>query len=154
MQLEARKSLAADEKGDELSFNDWRRSKTVEPLTEIRQSADENRRSPFPSSRSPQDFQSESVVVVLGVMYPSVLPQLIEANTRLDLIPLPPGLVTGQQSVGVVFYDPLSPSRNGYELSQTAKYQKNPEGHGHVNRAEARKAVARDLALLSLGKRR
>lgn len=153
MQLEARKSFAADEKGYEHSFTEWGKEKTVKPLTESRHGDDEYERSPFPSSGSLQDFRSESIVVFVGVMYPSVLPQLGEANTRPDLVPLPPALATGQQSLTVVFYDPLSPSKNGYELSKAGKYQRNFESLDHVYRAEARKAIARELALLSLGKR-
>jgi hypothetical protein len=125
----------------------------VKPFTERRQCADEDERSPLPSPESQAHFQSESVVVVVGVMYPSVLPQLVEAN-HLDLVPLPPGLVTGRKSVDVVFFDPLSSSRNGDEVPQPANDRRNSKGGGHVNRREAQKAVARDLALLWLGKRR
>lgn len=53
----------------------------------------------------------------------------------------------------VVFYDPLAFSRNGDEALLVPKYRKKPEGDGHLNRAEAHKAAARDLALLSLRKR-
>jgi hypothetical protein len=65
------------------------------------------------------------VVVVLGVTYPRVLPQLVEADTHLDLVPLPPGLVLGRKSVDVIFYDPLSSSRNGEEVPQVPKYRRN-----------------------------
>jgi hypothetical protein len=126
----------------------------VTSLTGSGQSADDDKRSPFPSPPSPQHFRPESVVIVLGVMYPSVLPQLVEANTHLDLVPQPPGLVAGRQSEDVVFYHPLSSSRNGYEIPHTARNRRNSEGEGRIHRAEARKAVARDLALLQLGKRR
>jgi hypothetical protein len=150
-QLEARKSLAAFEKGGEFPSGSGERSETVKPLPEGCLSADENKPCPLPSSGPPRHFQSESVVVVLGVMYPSVvLPQLVEANTHLDLVPLPPGLSTRRQSVDVIFYDPLSSSRNGDEVPQAAKYRRNSKGDGLVNRTEAQKAVARDLALLSL----
>lgn len=125
----------------------------MKPLTKGRQCADEDKRSPLPSIGSPQHFQPESVVVVLGVMYPSVFPQLVESNTHPDLVPLPPGLIAGRQSMDVVFYDPLSSSRNGDEVPRAARYRRNFKGDGHVNRTEAQKAVARDLALLSLGKR-
>lgn len=118
----------------------------MKSLTERRQCADEDKRSPLPNPGSPQHFQSESVVVVLGVMYPSALPQLVKANTHLDLIPLPPDSVTGRQSVDVVFYDPLSSSKNGEEVPQTAKYERSSKGDGHVHRTEAQKTVARDLA--------
>jgi hypothetical protein len=115
-------------------------------------SSDENTRSPLWSSGPPRHLQSECVVVVLGVMYPSVVPpQLVEANTHLDLVPLPPpGLSTRRQGPDVIFYDPLASSRDGDEVPIAAKYRRNSKGDGSVDRTEARKAVARDLALLSL----
>lgn len=126
----------------------------MKPLTEKRRCADEDKRSPLPSPESQPHFQSESVVVVLGVIYPSVVPQLVKTNAHLDLVPVPPGSVTGRKSVDVVFYDPLSSSRNGDEVPQPANYRRKSKGDGRVNRREAQKAVARDLALLSVGKRR
>src|SRR3954470_24987514 len=84
------------------------RSETVKPPTERHQRADEDKRFPLPSPESQRHFPSASAVVVLGVMYPSVLPQLVEAGTQLDLVPLPRGSVTGRKSADVVFYDPLS----------------------------------------------
>lgn len=125
----------------------------MKPPTESRQYAGGDKRSPLPRPGPAQHFQPESVVVVLGVMYPSVLPPLVAASTHLDLVLLPPGLTTGRQSMDVVFYDPLSPSRNGDEVPLVPKYRRKPKGDGYVNRTEAQKAVARDLALLSLGKR-
>jgi hypothetical protein len=74
-------------------------------------------------------------------MYPSVLPQLVEANTQLDLVPLPPGLVTDRQSMDVLFYDPLSASRNGDEAVQAVKYQRNSKGDGHENRRKPRRLL-------------
>jgi hypothetical protein len=124
----------------------------VKPLTKRRESADEDKRSPFPSPRSPQHFQPQSVVVVLGVMYPSLLPQPREASAERDPVSLLPGVVAGRQSVDVVFYDPLS-SGGCEELPQGAECRRNSTVDGHVDREEARKALARDLALLSLGKR-
>lgn len=122
------------------------------PLTGGRQSADEDKRPALPSPRSPQGFQSESVVVVLGVLYPSVLSQPGESNHHSDLVPLLPGLVTGRSCVGVVFYDPLSLTDNGCEIP-SLQHRRNSAGDGHEDRAENRKAVARDLALLSFRKR-
>ncbi len=130
-----------------------RERSTVKPPIKGRQCADEDKRSPLPSIGSTQHFQSESVVVVLGVMYPSVFPHLVESNTHPDRVPLPPGLTVGRQSVDVVFYDPLSSIRNGEEVPRAARYGWNSKGDGHVSRTEAQKAVARDLALLLLGKR-
>jgi hypothetical protein len=92
-------------------------------------------------------------VVVLGVLYPSVLPQLVAASTHLDLVLLPPGLTPDRQSMDVVFYDPLSSSWNGDEVSVAAKYRRKSKGDGYANRTHAQNAVARDLALLCLGKR-
>jgi hypothetical protein len=120
----------------------------MKPLPQLPKSADEDKRSSFPSSRLPQHIQSKSVVVVLGVLYPSVLPQRGRTDTCLTLVPPPLG-VAGMQSAGVVFYDPLSPSRNGDELPHIAKYWRNPGRDVHRDRAEARRAVARDLVLLS-----
>lgn len=54
---------------------------------------------PGPATHS----QSEYVVAVLGVMYPSVLPQLVPARPHLDLVLLPPGVSYGRQSVEVPF---------------------------------------------------
>jgi hypothetical protein len=125
----------------------------MKPLTQRWQYAGENKRSPFPSPGRARNFQPESVVVVLGVMYPSVLPQLVDASTQLDL-PLPrPGFDTGRQSEDIFFYDPLSSKGNGDEAPLAPKYRKKHIGAGYVNRAEAQKALARDLALLSLRKR-
>lgn len=124
----------------------------MKPLPQMPKSADEDKRSSFHSSRLPQHIQSKSVVVVLGVLYPSALPQRGQADTRLTLVPPPLG-VAGTQSAGVVFYDPLSPSRNGDGLPRIAKYWRNPGRHVHRDRAEARRAVARDLTLLSKKRR-
>jgi uncharacterized membrane protein len=102
-----------------------------------------------PSPGSPQHFESGSVVVVLGVMYPSVVSQLVEANTNLDLARLPPGLLTGRQSMDVVFYDPLTASRKRRgSFSWAAKYAKNSKGLGHANRTKEQGDVARDLVCL------
>ena len=125
----------------------------MKPITERRQCADRHNTLPLPTPGSPRHFQSESALVVLGVMYPSALPQLVEADAHLDRIGRPPGLV-GRQSVDVVFYDPLSSKRKGEEVPQAAKYGRNTKCDGNVNRTEAQKAVARDLASLSIGKRR
>lgn len=124
----------------------------MKPLTERRQCADENKRFSLSSPAPQRNQRGETVVVVLGVMYPSVVPQLVEANTHLDLVAVPPVVFTGKE-VNVVFYDPLSASRNGDGVCQAAKYPSNSKGDGYLNRREAQKAVARDLALLSLGKR-
>ena len=124
----------------------WGNSDTLSTATAARQLPH-----PLRNLGSPQQIQSDSVVVVLGVMYPSVLPQLVEANTHLGLVPLPPGFVGGRQSVDSnVFYDPLSSSRNGDEVPRTATYRRNSKGDGHLSRTESRKTVVRDLALLSL----
>jgi hypothetical protein len=102
-----------------------------------------------PSLGSPQHFQSGSVVVVLGVMYPSVVSQLVEANTHLDLARLPPGLLTGRQSMDVVFYDPLSASRKRRgSFPWAGKYARNSKGVGHANRMQEQEDVARDLLCL------
>lgn len=113
-------------------------------LTERRQCADDRKRAPLPKLGTTQHFQSEIVVVVLGVMYPTVLPQRVEADIHLDLVPLPPGLAKCQQGQDVVFHDPLSFSTNADAVPKAAKYL--------ANRTEAQKAVAHDLALLSLRK--
>lgn len=97
----------------------------------------------------PQHFQSYSVVVVLGVIYPTVLPRLVEAATHPDQVPLPPGLDSRRRSTHLVFYDPLSSRRTGEEVRQTPKYPSNSKGVNYVDRIKAQKAVARDLALLS-----
>lgn len=123
-------------------------------LTQRRQYAGGDKRSPLPGPEPAQHCQPESVVVVLGVMYPSVLPKPVEASTHLDLVLPPPGLTTGRQSVDVVFYDPLSSSWNGDEVPLVPKYRRNSRGDGYLNRNQAQKAVAHDLALLSLGKPR
>jgi hypothetical protein len=119
----------------------------MKPLTQRRKSADKDKRSSFPGSRSPQHVESKSIVV-LGVLYPSALPQPGETDTRLALVPPPLGVIEGRQSAGVVFYDPLSTLRNGDEDPHIAKYWRNPRGNAHTDRAAARKAVARDLTLL------
>lgn len=92
-------------------------------------------------------------MVVLGVMYPSVLPQLVEDGTHRDLALSRPGVGTGRQSVDVLFYDPLTSMGNGDEVPLAPKYRKKHKGAGYVDRTDAQKAVARDLALLSLRKR-
>jgi hypothetical protein len=126
----------------------------MKPRTQRRQHAGEDKRFPRPCLGPPQHFPSEIVVVVLGVMYPSVLPQPVDATTHLDL-PLPSlGLDTPRQSADVVFHDPLSSQRNGDEASPALKYGKKHKGTGYENRTEAQKAVARDLTLLFLAKTR
>lgn len=47
----------------------------MKPHTQRRQYAGQDKRCPLPSPGQPQHFPSESAVVVLGVMYPSVLPR-------------------------------------------------------------------------------
>lgn len=126
----------------------------MKPRTQRRQHAGEDKRSPLPCPGPPQHFPPEIVVVVLGVMYPSVLPQSVDATTHLDL-PLPSlGLDTARQSADVIFHDPLSSQRNGDEASLALKYGKKDKGTGYENHAAAQKAVARDLTLLFLAETR
>ena len=145
-------SLAACGSGDEFPAIE-EREQTLEPLSERRQRNDKYKHFPVANPGSPQHLQPESVVVVLGVMYPSFLPQFVGASTCLDLLSLTPSLVTGRQSADVVFYDPLSSSGNDKEVPLAPKHGRNFKGDGRVKRTEAQKAVARDLALLSVGKR-
>lgn len=98
------------------------------------------------------NFPSEIVVVVLGVMYPSVLPRPVDATTHLDLLSL--GLDTARQSADVIFHDPLSCQQNGDEASLALKCGKKHKRTGYENRTEAQKAVARDLTLLFVAKTR
>lgn len=119
----------------------------MKPLTQGQQHASLDKR-PLPCTRAPQHLPSESVVVVLAVMYPSVLPRLVAASTHPDLALPSLGLDTGRQSGDVIFYDPLSSQRNGDEASLASKDRKIHKGSVYENRAEAQKAVARDLTLL------
>jgi hypothetical protein len=136
-QIEARKSMPrSSKKGDELPIREWGEPESC-----------------FVMVGPVQPFPSESVMVVLGVLYPSVLPQHVAASTHLDLVLLPPALTVGRQSMDVVFYDPLSSSWNGDEVPLAAKYRRKSKGDGYANRTQAQNAVARDLALLRLGKR-
>lgn len=122
----------------------WLRSRTIKPRTRRRQHAGEDKRSPLPQQHS----QPEIVVVVLGVMYPSVLPQPVDALNRPDLPLLSFELDTARQSTDVIFHDPFSPLQNGDEASLASNYGKKHKGTGYENHAEAQKAVARDLTLL------
>lgn len=122
----------------------------MEFLTETQQYAGGDKCFPRSSPGSARHFRSERVVVVLGVMYPSVLPKLVAASTHRDLVLLPPGLTTDRQSVDVVFYDPLASSWNGDEVPVVPKLRRKSKGDGYVNPREAQEAVAHDLALLSL----
>jgi len=106
----------------------------VKPLTGRQQSADEDTRGPLASPGAQQHFQSDGVVVVLGVMYPTVLPRPDEADTHPDQIPLPPGVDSGRQSVDVVFYDPLSSSRTGDKVRQAPRYPRNSKGDAYISR--------------------
>jgi hypothetical protein len=140
-----------------VSFNsaNAKRSKTGRlPSIEGCTNANQDKLYPVLSPQSSQNLQPETIVVVLGVMYPSLLPQLAKTNPQPEHVPLPPGLVVSRQSVEVVFYDPLSSSRSGDEPHPVAKYRRNFKSLCHPDRAEARKAVASDLALLTLGGRR
>jgi hypothetical protein len=125
------------------------RCKAVRPLIGRQQCADEDAGTSLASPGPPQHFQSDSVVVVLGVMYPTVLPRPVEADTHPDQVPLPPRLDSRRRSTDLVFYDPLSSKRTGDEVRQTPKYPGNSKGVSYVNRIKAQKAVAQDLALLS-----
>jgi hypothetical protein len=128
------------------------RSRTVQPFAHQPPCRGENESSPPSSPRQAGRFQPESVVVILGVMYPHVLPPPDEGS-QLDL-PLPHlGGNTGRQSGDVIFYDPLSINSHGSDAPLAPKHIKKYPAAGYVNRAEARKAVARDLALLSQQKR-
>src|SRR4051794_30894826 len=99
------------------------RCKTVRPFME-------DKRAPLASPEPPQHFPSDTVVVVLGVMYPTVFPWHVEAGAHPEQVPLPPGLDSGRQSADVVFYDPLSSSRAGDEVHQAPKYPRNSKGDG------------------------
>lgn len=118
-------------------------------LPESQQYAGDDKCFPRSSPGSARHFGSERVVVVLGVMYPSVLPKLVAASTHRDLVLLPPGLTTDRQSMDVVFYDPLATSWNGDEVPVVPNFRRKSKGDGYVNRREAQEAVAHDLALLS-----
>lgn len=125
----------------------------MKPRTQRRQHAGKDKHFPLPCL-GPPHFSSEIVVVVLGVMYPSVLPQPGVATTHLDL-PFPSlGSDTPRQSADVIFYDPLSSQRHGDEVSPAMKYGKKYKGTRYENRVEAQKAVARDLTMLFLAKTR
>lgn len=119
----------------------------MKPLPQRRQHAGEDQGSPSPSPKA-----RESVVVVLGVMYPGVLPQPADASTSPDLA-LPPSLDGGRQSVQIIFYDPLSSERNGDD-ALVPKYREKYKCAGCAKRAEIQKAVALDLAMLSSRRRR
>ena len=127
---------SSSKKGDELPFREWGEPEGC-----------------FVTVGPAKACQSESVVVVLGVLYPNVIPQPVAAGTHLDLVLLPPGLTAGRQSMDVVFYDPLSSSWNGDEVPLAAKYRRKSKGDGYLNRTQAQNAVARDLTMLRLGKR-
>lgn len=122
-------------------------------LTQRQQYAGQDKPSSLPSRGPAQHVPSESVVVVLGVMYPSVLPPLVDAGVRLDLAFPTPCLDTGRKTVAVIFYDPLSSKGNGDEAPLGPKERKKYKIAAYGNRAEAQKAIARDLALLSSRKR-
>lgn len=125
----------------------------MRPLTPRQRYGGEDNPSPLPSPGPVQHVPSESVVVVLGVMYPSVLPQLDDASTRLDLALSLPGADTDRKTVAVIFYDPLASKGNGDEAPLGSKERKKYKVAAYGNRAEAQKAVALDLALLALRKR-
>lgn len=101
----------------------------MKPPTQRRQHAGDDNRVPLPCLGPPQHLPSEIVVVILGVMYPSVLPHPGEAPTHLDL-PLPSlGLDAPRQSADVIFYDPLSSQRHFDEVSPALKYGKKIQEH-------------------------
>ncbi len=111
--------------------------------------------SPEPAPHRPQELS----VVVLGVMYPSAVPQPCKV-TPDDLQHLPLDLATGRRSTDIIFYDPISskgcgemarerPPISPRTVGREAKRRKTPKG-GQVNRTEAIEAVVLELAQLSV----
>lgn len=131
----------------------------MRPLTKQgRQHAGEDGGSSMPTRGPAQRCPQESSVVVLGVMYPSTVPQHCKGVPD-DLPHLPPDVATGWQSTDVTFYDPIS-SIGSDELTrerlpratrtvQEPKHRKAPKGR-QVARTEAIDAIVRELARLSL----
>lgn len=124
-------------------------------LTHRPHAAGEDKHSSFPSpKRDAQHCSSESVVVVLGVLYPSFLPSFVETGTHLDRALLPVGSDAYRQGGNAIFYDPLSDRRIVDEAVLSVEYRKKDTIVGYLDHAKARRAVSRDLALLCLRKHR
>lgn len=120
--------------------------------------------SPIPTHGPAQQCPQEYGLVVLGVMYPSVVPQPSQGIPG-DLPHLLPDVATGWQCTDVIFYDPISsvgsgdPIRTGSlgaisEVPLSPKHEKKGKGSRHESRMNAMEAVARELAMLSLRNRR
>lgn len=117
------------------------------PATERLQLSCGSESTPFLNPGTVTHPQPESAVVILGVLYPSILPQPSE-NPWLDP-PLPSSCFDGdRQREDVIFYDPLS-RRNDSGSSGPASRER-LKASGYASRAEAQRILARDLLLLSL----
>jgi hypothetical protein len=104
----------------------------------------------------------EYSVVLLGVMYPSALPQRHQYQyLQHKRMPLPPEVLFNRRSTDLIFYDPIVPSDTRNPVQSTSPQpnterdltygrQQKSAGIGSHNSVEA---VARDLALLFLRKR-
>lgn len=127
----------------------------MKPLTKQGpEHANEDRNSlfrPLPDTlHSPQAYG----VVVLGVMYPSAVPRLWKDTS--DGLPHLLKDLAGQQSINVIFYDPLSSLGRGipHQGGRTRAIEgvlPSPKvrGNRQASRKKELEAVARELALLS-----
>lgn len=116
----------------------------MRPLTkQQRQPASEVNGSSISTPGMARRCPHESSVVVLGVMYPTAIPQR-RKGTAADLPGLPPSAAAGRRNTDIVFFDPVS-SSGSKELARECTLR--------ADRREATKAVARDLAMLSLRQR-
>lgn len=92
--------------------------------------------------------QPESVVVILGVMCPSILPQPSENDAGLDPALPSSCFDANRQREDVILYDPLS-----YSIDSGASGPASREklkASGYADRVEAQRILACDLLLLSL----
>lgn len=113
---------------------------------------------PWPA---PHHSPHEYSVVLLGVMYPSAVPQRHQ-NLQHKRPPLPPEILINRRGTDLIFYDPIltrdtrNPGQSPFpqpntERHLTSETQQKPAGTG--SRRASIEAVARDLVLLLLRKR-
>lgn len=119
--------------------------------------------SPVSTPGRGQSFPQETSLVVLGVMFPSAVPQPF-GLTAEESPHFRSDVASGGKNTNVIFYDPISSIENTAPVGTpctgisgaflTLAHDNRNQGSRSGRRADAMKAVARDLADLALRKRR
>lgn len=137
----------------------------MKPLTKQRQpNISVGHGSSSPTLKLSLPFPEGNSLHVIGVMFPIAVRQAHEHSPN-NWPSLPPDVTSGRKSTDVIFYDPLSSQGSGnpnkrFDLQATSEvFRSSKTRNGlkrgkEVTRTQALEAVARDLAMLAVQKRR